>query len=85
MIYPSPTIWSTHIYIALDAKGKAGAEALLDEDIQKIAWEAHGFRTSSYQAGSNQDTQPVEGVADTVTSVMTVPDYPTMKKTIGAS
>ncbi|MGN0416308.1 MAG: hypothetical protein ACI4FX_12610 [Agathobacter sp.] len=84
MIYPTPTVWSTHVYIALNAKGKAGAEALLDEDIQKIAWEAHGFRTSSYRAGSDADAQMVEGVAGTVTSVMAVPDYPTMKKIINA-
>ena len=80
MIYPSPTVWSTHVYIALDDKGKAGTKALLDEEIQQIAWKSHGFRTNSYATGTESGSKQVKGVVDTVTSVMTVPDYPTMKK-----
>lgn len=82
MIYPSPTVWSTHVYIALDEGGKAGAEALLDEEIQQIAWEKHGFRTSSYGGGIKGGDSKVEGVADTVTKVMVVPEYSIMKRLI---
>lgn len=84
IIYPSPTVWSTHVYIALDEAGKAGTEALLDEEIQQIAWEKHGFRTSSYGGGIKEDSMKVNGVADTVTKVMMVPDYPIMKRIIDA-
>lgn len=80
MIYPSPTVWSTHVYIALDKQGKEGAKALLDDEIQQIAWKSHGFRTNSYAAGTESGSVQIKGVAETVTSVMTVPDYPTMKK-----
>ena len=45
LIYPTPTVWSSHIYIALDEAGEAGIDALLDEEIQRLAWENHGFRT----------------------------------------
>ena len=79
MLYPSPTVWSTHVYISLNGAGKAGAEALLDEDVQRLAWEKHGFRTSGYETISEGGAGQVEGVADAVTRVTDVPDYPAMK------
>ena len=82
MIYPSPTVWSTHVYIALDEAGRAGAEALLDRDIQKLAWEKHGFRTSTYGAASQSFEGIIEEMAPEVTSVMQVPDYPAMRRII---
>ena len=42
MMYPTPTVWSSHVYIALDEAGTAGIDALLDEDIQRLAWESMG-------------------------------------------
>ena len=47
MLYPTPTVWSSHVYIALDEAGTAGIDALLDEEVQKLAWEKHGFRDRS--------------------------------------
>lgn len=84
MIYPSPTVWSTHIYIALDEEGKQGIEALCDADIQKIAWEKHGFRTGSFTIGSDQNAVAVNGVAEQLTSVSNMPKYRVMKKMIDA-
>ena len=82
MIYPSPTVWSTHVYIALDEAGRAGAEALLDRDIQKLAWEKHGFLTSTYGAASQSFEGIIEEMAPEVTRVMQVPDYPAMRRII---
>ena len=82
MIYPSPTVWSTHVYITLDEAGRAGAEALLDRDIQKLAWEKHGFRTSTYGAASKSFEGIIEEMAPEVTRVMQVPDYPVMRRII---
>ena len=82
MIYPSPTVWSTHVYIALDEAGRAGAEALVDRDIQKLAWEKHGFRTSTYGAASQSFEGIIEEMAPEVTRVMQVPDYPAMRRII---
>lgn len=84
MIYPTPTVWSTHIYIALDEEGKQGIEALSDADIQRIAWEKHGFRTGSYTVSSDQDELAVSGVPREVTSVINMPEYRVMKKIIAA-
>ena len=82
MIYPTPTVWSTHVYIALTEAGEAGVQALLDEEVQRLAWEKHGFRTSGY--GITQETVPggVTGVASEVTQVIPVPDYDAMRQII---
>lgn len=82
MVYPSPTVWSTHVYIALDNAGASVIPALLDEDIQRLAWEKHGFRTSIYAAASDTTQFQAGGLAKDITMVMPVPDYPVMKKII---
>lgn len=82
MIYPTPTVWSTHVYIALDDQGKNGAAALLDEDVQRLAWEKHGFRTNNYETLENGGGQEVEELAGDITRVVPVPDYPAMKRII---
>lgn len=82
MIYPSPTMWSTHIYIAVDDAGKQGIAALTDEDIQRIAWEKHGFRTGSYTMASDQEALVVSGVPEQLTYVINMPEYLVMKKII---
>ncbi len=45
IIYPDPTVWSDHPILALDGNGRRFMEAMKDADIQKIAWEMHGFRS----------------------------------------
>lgn len=84
IIYPTPTVWSTHIYIALDEEGKKGIEALSDEDIQRIAWEKHGFRTGGFAMGPDGDLVAVQGVPRQLTSVSNMPQYRVMKKIITA-
>ena len=42
MLYPVPTVWSAHPYIALNENGARAIDALMDEEIQQIAWEKHG-------------------------------------------
>ena len=82
MIYPTPTVWSTHVYIALDDQGKKGTEALLDEEVQRLAWEKHGFRTSNYEILEQEGGQAVTELAGEITRVVPVPDYPAMKRII---
>lgn len=80
VIYPSPTVWSTHIYIALDDAGSSGIEALTDPEVQRMAWEKHGFRTGGYAGGSGGSA--VGGIPDDITSVMNMPNYSVMKRMI---
>lgn len=80
VIYPVPTVWSAHVYIALDEDGEAGIEALTDPEVQRLAWERHGFRTSSN--GSISGEIAVSGIPGSITSVMNVPTYNVMKQII---
>lgn len=79
MMYPAPTVWSTHIYIALTENGVKGIDGLLDSEVQKLAWKNHGFRTSLYSAGETDAGFDVKGLAPQITQVMSMPDYKTMK------
>ena len=45
ILYPQPTVWSSHPLIILQEQAEGLIEALQDEEIQKIAWEQHGFRS----------------------------------------
>lgn len=44
VIYPRPTVWASHPLIAETPNGVKLQKALLDPEIQKLAWEKHGFR-----------------------------------------
>ena len=82
MVYPSPTVWSTHVYIALTENGEKAIEGLLDSQVQELAWKNHGFRTNVYMAGTEAGEFQVEGLASDITRVMPMPDYGTMKQII---
>lgn len=84
IMYPSPTVWSSHVFIALDEQGAAGIDALMDEEVQKMAWERHGFRTGINGSASDTELFGVDGVADEVTRVMNMPDADTMERIIEA-
>lgn len=73
MLYPVPTVWSTHVYIALDEAGQRGIPALLDSEVQRISWLKHGFRTGA-NAAEETDMFQVNGVAKAITSVTQLPD-----------
>ena len=79
ILYPTPTVWSTHIYIALDEQGKQGIEALSDEKIQKLAWDNHGFRTNQYKINTDSQKGKVSGVPEEIVSAIKLPSYTTMK------
>lgn len=82
IIYPTPTVWSTHVYIALDENGKIGINALLDEGVQKIAWEKHGFRSNNYDTAAIDASFKVKGIPEEITQVMNMPEYGAMKEII---
>ncbi len=84
MLYPTPTVWSSHVYIALDEAGTKGIDALLDEDVQRLAWEKHGFRTGLYDAPADVEHFGVPGVAKEITQVAPMPDAAAMEKIIEA-
>lgn len=77
ILYPEPTVWSSHVYIALTDEGDRAIEALMDPVVQTMAWEEHGYRTMV--AGTADTTQfSVPGLAKDVTQIMSMPDIDTM-------
>jgi hypothetical protein len=82
MLYPEPTVWSGHPLIAVTDRGKLLIEALQDEDIQRLAWERHGFRSGL--AGVPNDPKVVDVVAlsEEVTGVVNMPHYRVMEEII---
>ena len=84
LVYPTPTVWSSHVFIALDEAGALGIDALLDEEVQRLAWENHGFRTGVYDAPTDTAQFGVAGVAEEVTQVAPMPGAPVMEAIIAA-
>ena len=84
MLYPVPTVWSSHVYIALSDKGRRVVDAMMDPLIQQNAWEKHGFRTGVNAASVDTSTLPVQGVAPVVSRIIQMPDSGTMETIIQA-
>ena len=79
ILYPEPTVWSSHVYIALTENGKVGLNALMDKDIQALAWKEHGFRTIVAGTENPEDFQ-VKGMANQVTKIMQMPNIQVMQE-----
>jgi hypothetical protein len=83
VLYPKPTVWSSHPILALTPSGKKLITALQDPEIQKLAWERHGFRSAT---GATNDPSAcgVEGIPATIESVVPPPDTKTMQALLAA-
>ena len=79
VLYPRPTVWASHPLIALDAGGKRLIAALKDKDLQRVAWERHGFRSGLMGAVSTANL-PIMGVPPSIDGVMQVPNLAVMNK-----
>lgn len=71
ILYPEPTVWSSHVYISLTEEGNIGMEVFRDPYIEKLVWEQHGFRTTE---SSVNNPFNVDGVAPRIKSVMNMPN-----------
>lgn len=80
ILYPTPTVWSSHIYISLNEKGNRGIDALMNSEVQELAWKKHGFRTGV--ASSNTDTTifGVNGILPNVTRIIPMPGAAIMEQ-----
>jgi hypothetical protein len=78
VLYPQPTVWSEHVVIALTDAAVPLIAAMKDPEIQRIAWERHGFRTG---VGGAKNVAPkgVTGLPATVDKVVPMPRYSVMR------
>lgn len=84
VLYPVPTVWSSHPFIALDEEGSAAIDALMSEKVQTLAWEKHGFRTGVSSSSADVSQFNVDGLEKVVQQVVSMPDAKTMEIIIDA-
>lgn len=73
LVYPIPTVWSSHPMIALTDDGRVLLEALHDEELQHLAWTQHGFRGGAVGAENDPADLGIDRVATEVTQVIQMP------------
>lgn len=76
VLVPEPTVWSEHPVIALTDNGKLLIDALLDKEIQKIAWKKHGFRYPTFQSIDND----VIALPETLDKIIDMPGVAEMQE-----
>ena len=79
LLYPQPTVWSSHPLIALTPNGAKLIDALQDKDIQRIAWQNHGFRSAT---GAENDIKALNlpGIPPNIENVIPMPRFKVMEK-----
>jgi len=80
VLYPEPTVWASHPFIALTANGRRLLDALQDPRLQKIMWESHGFRSATPGAMNDAQVFKVRGVPQQIVSAMPTPDWQAMQR-----
>ena len=73
MLYPEPTVWLTHPMIVLTDEGGQLAEAMLDPDIQALAWPIKDFRPSVPGVQIDLSASANSGQSKRIDSVVDMP------------
>lgn len=84
VLYPEPTVWSSHPFIARTAKGKRLMEALKDPVIQEIAWKEHGFRSGLASVSNDPRALGISGMPTRIDSVIDMPSPAVIEMIINA-
>ena len=80
ILYPKPTVWSSHPFMALNHGGERLLHALQDVDIQRLAWERHGFRTGLLGTQNDPKVLQVVGLPAAINAVMAMPHAAVMQQ-----
>lgn len=82
IVYPTPTVWSTHTLMALDEKGGTLLNLLKTPAVQKLAWESHGFRAANFAGTDSISRFGVAGTLDQIPAVSELPNNDAMQHLI---
>jgi hypothetical protein len=66
--------------MALDAAGEYLLKALQDPDIQRLAWERHGFRSGLLGTQNDPKVLQVVGLPETIDAVIRMPHTAIMEQ-----
>lgn len=80
ILYPVPTIWSSHILIAVKEQATELVKAMTDAEAQKIAWERHGFRSGVTGVVNDPKSVKVTGITEKTDMVMPMPRAEVVEK-----
>ena len=80
VLYPEPTVWSSHPIISLTDKGDRLIEAMLDPEVQKLAWSEHGFRSGLEGANADKAAVGLKCIAERIDSVSPLPGARTIMR-----
>lgn len=80
VLYPVPTVWSSHTLITLNAEAHPLIEALQSPEAQQIAWEKHGFRSGVVGIVNDPKIFQFSGLPEEITAVMPLPSGAVMAK-----
>ncbi len=83
VLYPEPTVYSSHVFLAMTEPGRAVLAALLDPEIQDLAWRRHGFR-SGFAAASDPAALPVGGIPETLGMIVPMPPFAAIESILAA-
>jgi hypothetical protein len=72
LLYPIPTVSSSHPIVSLTEAADRLIPALTDPEFQELAWSEHGFRKKDGNTGKNGPT--FEGLAPLISRVVPIPD-----------
>jgi hypothetical protein len=84
ILYPLPTVWSSHPLIALTPRSADLITALLDPAIQDLAWQKHGFRSGLAGVQNDPAQLDVKGIPDQILQVISMPSPQVMQAIIDA-
>ncbi len=73
ILYPQPTVWATHPFMARTPNGARLFEALNDPESRRIAWERHGFRSGMIGVKNDPSVLNVVGIPESIDAVMPLP------------
>ena len=82
IVYPTPTVWSTHTLMALDEKGDTLLNLLKTPAAQKLAWERHGFRAANFAGTDSISRFGLAGTLDQIPAVSELPNNDAMQHLI---
>ncbi|WP_446007990.1 hypothetical protein [Candidatus Electrothrix sp.] len=80
ILYPVPTIWATHPFVALTENGKKMIQVLKSPEAQELAWERHGFRSGLMGVENDPSVLEVVGLPRSIDAVMPAPSAKVMRK-----
>lgn len=68
ILYPTPTIWTSHCIATFTENGNKFYEALTDKDVEQIAWNKYGFRTATTGVSYDVTQLGITGIPQTIDS-----------------